>query len=171
MFAVSGILFNHESPLRGEEFITRKISLGLSKVIYGNQKVLKLGNIYAKRDWGYAKDYVEAMWKMLQIKKPQDFVIATGKTYSVKDFINKCVKILGLKTKWVGKGLNERLIDLKNNRPIIVIDKKFFRPTEVNILRGDYSKAKKILKWKPKTGIDELARLMIESDMKYSNKN
>ena len=171
IFAVSGILFNHESPLRGEEFITRKISLGLSKVITGNQKVLKLGNIYAKRDWGYAKDYVEAMWKMLQINKPQDFVIATGKTYSVKDFINRCVKILGLKTKWVGRGLNEKLIDLKNNKSIIVIDKKFFRPTEVNILRGDYSKAKKILKWKPKTGIDELARLMIESDLKYSNKN
>ena len=171
IFACNGILFNHESPIRGETFVTKKIIQGLIRIKYGHQEKLFLGNLYSKRDWGHARDYVEAMWKMLQIKKPQDFVIATGKTYSVKDFINKCVKILGLKTKWVGKGLNERLIDLKNNRPIIVIDKKFFRPTEVNILRGDYSKAKKILKWKPKTGIDELARLMIESDMKYSNKN
>jgi GDPmannose 4,6-dehydratase len=168
IFAVSGILFNHESPLRGEEFITRKISLGLARIINGKQKLLKLGNIYAKRDWGYAKDYVEAMWKMLQTKKPQDFVIATGKTYSVKDFINKCVKILNLKTKWVGKGIKEKLIDLNTNKPLIIIDKKFFRPTEVNILKGNYSKAKKILKWEPKTGINELAKLMIESDLKYS---
>ena len=168
IFAVSGILFNHESPLRGEEFITRKISLGLARIINGKQKLLKLGNIYAKRDWGYAKDYVEAMWKMLQTKKPQDFVIATGKTYSVKDFINKCVKILNLKTIWVGKGIKEKLIDLNTNKPLIIIDKKFFRPTEVNILKGNYSKAKKILKWEPKTGINELAKLMIESDLKYS---
>ena len=171
IFAVSGILFNHESPLRGEEFITRKISLGLARIISGKQKILKLGNIYAKRDWGYAKDYVEAMWKMLQIKQPQDFVIATGKTYSVKDFINKCIKILNLDAKWVGKGLNEKLIDIKKNRPIIVIDKRYFRPTEVNILKGDYSKAKKILKWKPKTGIDSLAKIMIKSDLEYSSKN
>jgi GDPmannose 4,6-dehydratase len=168
IFAVSGILFNHESPLRGEEFITRKISLGLARIINGKQKLLKLGNIYAKRDWGYAKDYVEAMWKMLQTKKPQDFVIATGKTYSVKDFINKCIKILNLKTKWVGKGIKEKLIDLNTNKPLIIIDKKFFRPTEVNILKGNYSKAKKILKWEPKTGINELAKLMLESDLKYS---
>jgi len=168
IFAVSGILFNHESPLRGEEFITRKISLGLARIINEKQKLLKLGNIYAKRDWGYAKDYVEAMWKMLQTKKPQDFVIATGKTYSVKDFINKCVKILNLKTKWVGKGIKEKLIDLNTNKPLIIIDKKFFRPTEVNILKGNYSKAKKILKWEPKTGINELAKLMLESDLKYS---
>lgn len=168
IFAVSGILFNHESPLRGEEFITRKISLGLARIINGKQKLLKLGNIYAKRDWGFAKDYVEAMWKMLQTKKPQDFVIATGKTYSVKDFINKCVKILNLKTKWVGKGIKEKLIDLNTNKPLIIIDKKFFRPTEVNILKGNYSKAKKILKWEPKTGINELAKLMLESDLKYS---
>ena len=168
IFAVSGILFNHESPLRGEEFITRKISLGLARIINGKQKLLKIGNIYAKRDWGYAKDYVEAMWKMLQTKKPQDFVIATGKTYSVKDFINKCVKILNLKTKWVGKGIKEKLIDLNTNKPLIIIDKKFFRPTEVNILKGNYTKAKKILKWEPKTGINELAKLMLESDLKYS---
>ena len=112
IFAVSGILFNHESPLRGEEFITRKISLGLTKIKCGKQKVLKLGNIYAKRDWGYAKDYIEAMWKMLQIKSPEDFVIASGKMFSVKDFINKCIKILKIKNLWTGKVLNEKLIDL-----------------------------------------------------------
>lgn len=169
MFAVNGILFNHESPLRGEEFITRKISLGLAKIITGKQKILKLGNIYAKRDWGYAKDYVEVMWKMLQVKKPEDFVIATGKTHSVKDFINKSVKILNLKTKWIGKGLNEKLIDLNKKKPIIVIDKKYFRPSEVNILKGDYTKAKKILKWRPKTNLNDLAKIMLKSDLIYVN--
>jgi GDPmannose 4,6-dehydratase len=171
IFAVSGILFNHESPLRGEEFITRKISLGLAKIIAGKQKVLKIGNIYAKRDWGYAKDYIEVMWKMLQINKPQDFVIATGKTYSVKEFINKCVKILNLKTKWTGKGINEKLIDLDKKKPIIIIDKKYFRPAEVNSLKGNYTKAKKVLKWSPKTNLDNLAKIMIKSDLLYINKN
>ena len=171
IFAVSGILFNHESPLRGEEFITRKISLGLAKIIAGKQKVLKIGNIYAKRDWGYAKDYIEVMWKMLQINKPQDFVIATGKTYSVKEFINKCVKILNLKTKWTGKGINEKLIDLNKKKPIIIIDKKYFRPAEVNFLKGNYTKAKKVLKWSPKTNLDNLAKIMIKSDLLYINKN
>ena len=171
MFAVSGILFNHESPLRGEEFITRKVSLGLARILAGKQKILKLGNIYAKRDWGYAKDYVEAMWKMLQAKKPEDFVIATGKTYSVKDFINICIKILKLNTKWVGSGFNEKLIDLDKKKPIIVIDKKYFRPTEVHILRGDYTKAKKVLKWLPKTNLDDLAKIMIKSDLLHVDKN
>jgi GDPmannose 4,6-dehydratase len=171
IFAVSGILFNHESPLRGEEFITRKISLGLAKIITGKQKILKLGNIYAKRDWGYAKDYVEAMWQMLQIKKPEDFVIATGKTHSVKEFINKSVKILNLNTKWIGKGLNEKLMDLNKKKPIIVIDKKYYRPSDVNSLKGDYTKAKKILKWSPKTNLDDLAKIMIKSDLLYVNKN
>jgi GDPmannose 4,6-dehydratase len=150
LFASNGILFNHESPLRGEEFITRKITLGLSKIFLKKQKELKVGNIYAKRDWGYAEDYVEAMWKMLQLKKPNDYVIATGKSYSVKDFINECVKILNLKTKWFGKGLNEKLINIENNKTLISIDKKFFRPSEVDNLKGDYKKAKKDLKWKPK---------------------
>ena len=171
IFAVSGILFNHESPLRGEEFITRKISLGLAKIVTGKQKVLKLGNIYAKRDWGYAKDYIEAMWKMLQVKKPDDFVIASGKTYSVKDFVNKCVKILKLKTKWVGKGLNEKLIDLDKKKPIIIIDRKYFRPAEVSFLKGDYAKARKILKWHPKTNLDKLAKIMIYSDLEHVIKN
>ena len=170
IFAVNGILFNHESPLRGEEFITRKISLGLAKIVTGKQKVLKVGNIYAKRDWGYAKDYIEAMWKMLQVKKPEDFVIATGETHSVKEFINKCIKILKINAKWVGTGLNEKLIDLNTKKPIIVIDKRYFRPAEVNDLKGDYTKAKKILKWSPKTNLDNLAKIMIMSDLLYVNK-
>jgi GDPmannose 4,6-dehydratase len=167
LFASNGILFNHESPLRGEEFITRKITLGLSKIFLKKQKELKVGNIYAKRDWGYAEDYVEAMWKMLQLKKPNDYVIATGKSYSVKDFINECVKILNLKTKWFGKGLNEKLINIENNKTLISIDKKFFRPSEVDNLKGDYKKAKKDLKWKPRTSFSKLVKLMLYSDLEY----
>ena len=167
LFASNGILFNHESPLRGEEFITRKITLGLSKIFLKKQKELKVGNIYAKRDWGYAEDYVEAMWKMLQLKKPNDYVIATGRSYSVKDFINECVKILDFKTKWFGKGLNERLIDIENNKTLISIDKKFFRPSEVDNLKGDYKKAKKDLKWSPKTNFSKLVKLMLFSDLDY----
>tara|TARA_Y100001970_G_scaffold197539_1_gene240320 strand:- start:5307 stop:6323 length:1017 start_codon:yes stop_codon:yes gene_type:complete len=166
IFAVSGILFNHESPLRGEEFITRKITIGLSKIISGKQNKIKLGNIYAKRDWGFAGDYVEAMWKMLQNKYPKDYVIATGKNHSVKEFINEATKILKLKTKWIGKGLNEKLINIDKRKVIIEVDKKYFRPTEVEDLKGDYSKAAKELKWKPKTNFKNLVKMMIEADLK-----
>ena len=166
IFAVSGILFNHESPLRGEEFITRKITIGLAKIVLGKQKKIKLGNIYAKRDWGFAGDYVEAMWKMMQNKIPKDYVIATGQNHSVKDFINMTTKILNLKTQWVGKGLNEKLINKLNKKIIIEIDKKYFRPTEVENLKGDYLKAKKDLKWKPKTNFKDLVKMMIEADLK-----
>ena len=165
LHAVSGILFNHESPLRGEEFITRKITLGLAKIYLGKQKILKIGNIYSKRDWGYAEDYIEAMWKMTQSKKPKDYVIATGKNHSVKQFINECVKILKLNTKWIGKGLNEKLINRKNNQTLISIDKKYFRPAEVDNLKGNYNKAKRELKWKPKTSFKNLVKMMIESDL------
>ena len=167
IFAVSGILFNHESPLRGEEFATRKIILGLVKILNDDLKCLELGNIYAKRDWGYAKEYVEAMWLMLQKKSPEDYVISTGKTYSIKDFINKAVKILNLNTKWVGKGLNEKLINIKNQKIIIKINPKFFRPSEVNMLRGNSSKAKKKLKWIPKTNLDDLIKIMIKDELKF----
>ena len=170
LHAVNGILFNHESPLRGEEFITRKITLGLSKIYLNKQKILKVGNLYSKRDWGYAGDYVEAMWKMLQSKKPNDYVIATGRNYSVKQFINEVVKILKLSTKWVGKGLNEKLINKKNNKTIISIDKKFFRPSEVDNLKGNFKKAKKDLKWKPKTNFSQLVKMMIVSDLDYVKK-
>ena len=166
IFAVSGILFNHESPLRGEEFITRKITIGLAKIISGKQKKIKLGNLYAKRDWGYAEDYVEAMWKMLQNKHPKDYVIGTGRNHSVKDFINIATTVLKLKTKWVGKGLNEKLINLKDKKKIIEIDKKYFRPTEVETLKGDFSKASKELNWKPKTNFKNLVKMMVIEDLK-----
>ena len=165
IFAVSGILFNHESPLRGEEFITRKITIGLAKIISGKQKKIKIGNLYAKRDWGYAGDYVEAMWKMLQNKTPKDYVIATGKNYSVKNFIDTATNVLNLKTKWVGKGLNEKLINLKDKKIIVEIDKKYFRPTEVETLKGDFSKALKELNWKPKTNFKNLVKMMMTADL------
>ncbi len=171
LHAVNGILFNHESPLRGEEFITRKITLGLSKIFFNKQKELKVGNLYAKRDWGYAEDYVEAMWKMLQTKKPDDYVISTGKNYSVKQFIDECIKVLKLKTKWVGKNLEEKLINLENKKTIVSIDKKFFRPSEVNTLKGNFAKAKKELRWKPKTSFSKLVRMMMESDLNYVKNN
>ncbi len=170
LHAVNGILFNHESPLRGEEFITRKITLGLAKIFFGKQKVLKIGNIYAKRDWGYAEDYVEAMWKMMQTKKPNDYVVATGKNYSVKNFINECTKVLNLKTKWIGKGLNEKLINIKTKKNLIVIDKKFFRPAEVENLKGNFNKAKKELNWKPKTNFNQLVKIMMQADLKLVDK-
>ena len=167
IYAVSGILFNHESPLRGEEFVTRKIIIGLIKIIKGDLNHLELGNIYAKRDWGFAKEYVEAMWLMLQQKKPEDYVVSTGKTYSIKDFINKTVKILNLKTKWTGKGLNEKLLNTSNGKIIVKINPKFFRPAEVNILKGDASKAKKKLKWVPKTNLENLIKIMIDDEIKF----
>ena len=170
IFAVSGILFNHESPLRGEEFVTRKIVIGLIKVLKGDLRVLELGNIQAKRDWGYAKEYVEAMWKMLQQKKPEDYVVATGKTYSIKYFINQTLKNLNIKGKWIGKGLNERLIDLKNNSTIIKINPKLFRPTDVNILQGNFNKARKKLHWKPKVGLNELIKIMVQEELNHYDK-
>ena len=169
LYAVSGILFNHESPLRGEEFITRKITSGLIKIINNKIKYLEVGNLYAKRDWGHAKEYVCAMWKMLQQKKPEDYVISTGKTYSVKDFINECIKYLKIKTKWIGKGMNEKLINLDNKKIIIKINKKFFRPTEVDLLIGDSSKAKKKLKWKSKITFEQLVIDMIDSEIMHYN--
>ena len=170
LFAVNGILFNHESPLRGEEFITRKISLGLSKIYLKKQNKLRLGNLYSKRDWGFAGDYVEAMWKMLQKNVPDDYVIATGQNYSVKDFINESIKILKINTKWIGKGLNEKLINLDDNQILISVDKNFFRPSEVDYLKGDYRKAKKDLNWKPKTKFSDLVKMMINSDLDYVKK-
>ena len=167
IFAVSGILFNHESPLRGEEFVTRKIIIGLVKIIKGDLSHLELGNIHAKRDWGFAKEYVEAMWLMLQQKKPEDFVISTGKTYSIKDFINQATKILRLKTKWVGKDLNEKLINTSNGKIIVKINPSFFRPAEVNILKGNALKAKKKLKWIPKTNLNNLIKIMIDDEIKF----
>ena len=167
MFAVSGILFNHESPLRGEEFVTRKIIIGLIKILKKEIDFFELGNLYAKRDWGYAKEYVEAMWKMLQQKKPDDYVVSTGKTHSIKDFINKATKYLKMNVIWRGKGLNERLINKDDNKTLIKINPKYFRPSEVNILIGNSNKAMKKLNWKPKTDINKLIKIMIDEEIKH----
>ena len=165
MFACNGILFNHESPRRGETFVTRKITIGLAKIRLGLEKKLTLGNISAKRDWGHAKDYVEAQWLILQQKKPDDFVIATGKQFSVKHFINIVAKELKMKITWRGTGINEKAYDKKNN-VIIECSKKYFRPSEVQTLLGSPLKARKILKWKPKVSIEALAKEMVQNDLK-----
>ena len=170
MFAVNGILFNHESPRRGETFVTKKISLALCKIKLGLQKKLQLGNLESKRDWGHAKDYVEAMWRMLQQKKPKDYIVATGKNYSVKEFIQKALKILDIKVKWKGAGINTKVYTL-DGKCIIECKKKYFRPAEVDTLLGNPAKAKKDLKWKPKISFDNLIKEMIYEDLKSLEKN
>ncbi len=165
LFAVNGILFNHESPLRGETFVTKKVVKALCKIKLNKQKKLFLGNLNSKRDWGHAEDYVQAMWKMLQIKKPDDFVVCTGKQYSIKDFINFVSKALRMKLKWKGKGINEKAFD-ENGKCIIECTKKYFRPAEVDTLIGDSSKARKVLKWKPYHNIHSLIDDMINYEMK-----
>ena len=169
LFCCSGILFNHESPLRGDEFVTKKIISNLAKIKYGNLTKMGLGNIYSKRDWGFSKDYVEAMWKMLQKKKPENYVISSGKTYTVKEFVNKAAKNFGFNLSWTGVGLKEKAIDLNTNKVIISIDKKYFRPTEVNSLFGDSTKAIKELKWLPRTNLDKLIRIMCEYEKSKYN--
>ena len=164
LFASNGILFNHESPLRGETFVTQKVVKALCRIKQRKQRKLFLGNIYAKRDWGHAEDYVEAMWKILQYKKPDDFVICTGKQYSIKNFINMVASELGLKIKWKGKGINEKGIDESGN-VIIECKKEYFRPSEVETLKGDFSKAKKLLNWKPKHDIKSLIKDMIRYEI------
>ena len=170
LYAVSGILFNHESPLRSNEFVTKKIISGLINIINKKKKFIELGNVYSKRDWGYAKEYVVQMWKMLQLKKADDFVIATGKTHSIKELIDIATKYLNLNVKWVGSGLKLRLINNGNNQTIIKINKKFFRPVDVHRTKGNIEKAVKILKWKPKITFKKLVRLIIEEELKdFSN--
>ena len=164
LFATNGILFNHESPLRGETFVTKKVVKALCKIKLKKQKKLFLGNLNAKRDWGHAEDYVEAMWKMLQIKKPDDFVICTGKQYSIRQFVDLVSKRLKIKLKWKGKDKKEKAYDDKGNC-IIEVSKKYFRPAEVDTLMGDSSKAKKVLKWKPKHDIHTLIEEMISYEM------
>ena len=165
IFACNGILFNHESPVRGETFVTKKIIMGLCRIKTGKQKKIFLGNLSAKRDWGHAKDYVEAMWKMLQRKKPQDYVISTGKQYSVKDFINLSLKELKIKYYWKGKGINEKCYNDKGSC-IIECDKEYFRPLEVDTLLGNSSKARKELNWKPKFNITDLVKEMVKEELK-----
>ena len=165
IFACNGILFNHESPRRGPTFVTKKIVQGLVRIKKGLQKKLTLGNLYSVRDWGHAKDYALSMWKILQYKKPDDWVIATNKENTVKNFVNLTAKKLSLKIKWTGKGLNEKAIDMSNNQIIIDLDKKFLRPSEVDYLKGDFSKAKNKLKWKPLITTDELIEDMINDEI------
>jgi GDPmannose 4,6-dehydratase len=170
MFACNGILFNHESPRRGETFVTRKVTMALCKIKLGLQKKLILGNLSAKRDWGHAKDYVEAQWLILQQKKPDDYVIATGKNYSVKQFVDMCAKYLKIKLKWTGKGINTKAFD-QNGNCIIACSKQYYRPTEVDTLLGNSSKAKKKLKWKPKISFKNLVKEMIDFDYNNLKKN
>ena len=165
IFASNGILFNHESPRRGPTFVTKKIVQGLVRIKNGYQKKLTLGNLYAVRDWGHAKDYALSMWKILQYKKPDDWVIATNKETTVKEFVNRVAKKLNIKLKWIGKGENEKGIDQESKKIIVEIDKKYFRPSEVDFLRGDFSKAKKLLKWKPLYNTDDLIEDMISSEL------
>ncbi|MBT1247050.1 MULTISPECIES: GDP-mannose 4,6-dehydratase [unclassified Thermosipho (in: thermotogales)] len=180
IFACNGILFNHESPRRGETFVTRKITRAATRILLGLQKKLYLGNLSAKRDWGYAPDYVKAMWLMLQQDKPDDFVIATGETHSVREFCEEAFRTLGINIRWEGKGIEEKGIvesidtnyetELKPGDVIIEVDPKYFRPTEVDILIGDPIKAKEKLGWKPTVTFKELVKIMIEYDLQLALK-
>ncbi len=165
LFAVNGILFNHESPIRGETFVTRKITRAVARIHYGLQDVLYLGNLDAKRDWGYAKDYVEAMWLMLQQEKPVDLVIATGKSYSVRDFVNLAFKYIGRPIMWLGSGIDERAIDKITGKIVVQVSQRYFRPTEVDELVGDATLARNILGWQPKLDFEGLVELMMLSDL------
>ena len=165
IFATNGILFNHESPRRGPTFVTKKIVQGLVRILKNKQKKLILGNIYSIRDWGHAKDYVISMWKIMQYKKADDWVIATNKEITVKEFINKVSKKLKLNLKWIGKGIKEKAINTKNNKVIIELHPKFFRPTDVDFLKGNISKAKKLLKWRPSYTIDKLVSEMVDEEL------
>ena len=163
IYGCNGILFNHESSMRGETFVTQKVVKGLCSIFYNESEILYLGNLYAKRDWGHAEDYVRAMWLMLQQKKPKDYVIATGEQASVKTFVNLVAKELNMKLVWKGKGLNEK--GYFKNKPIIHVDKKYFRPTEVESLKGDARKARKELKWKPKYNLNKLVKEMVAVEL------
>jgi GDPmannose 4,6-dehydratase len=164
LFASNGILFNHESERRGLTFVTRKISLGLARIALGKQNVLALGNIDSKRDWGYAPEYVEGMWKMLQQEKPDDYVLATGETHTIREFIEKSSEFLGINLEWQGKAEKEKGVDKKTGKDVILIDPAFYRPTEVDILIGDASKAKNELGWTAKTKFENLVKKMIGAD-------
>lgn len=170
LFAANGILFNHESPRRGVNFVTRKISLGLARVKVGLQPDIRLGNLDSKRDWGYSKDYVEAIWRILQHNEPDDFVIATGETHTVREFVEEVAKHLGFKLVWKGKGLKEKGVDANTGKTIVVVDERYFRPNEVDLLLGDATKAQTVLGWKPITTFKALAKMMSDTDLKYAER-
>lgn len=166
MFVSNGILFNHESPMRGENFVTRKVTISVANILAGSQDCLFIGNLDAKRDWGFAGDYVKAMWLMLQQDKPEDFVVATGETRSVREFIDIAFGMCGVGLEWKGTGVDERGIEKKTGKVLVKVDPRYFRPAEVNFLLGDYSKAKKLLGWEPTTTFTELVKMMVSTDLK-----
>lgn len=166
IFAASGILFNHESPLRGLEFVTRKITDSIAKIAQNKIDYFELGNLDAKRDWGYAKDYVEGMWKMLQAKRPDNFILATNQTHSVREFVQMAANAAGISIEFLGEGINEVGVDKKSGKTILKINKSYYRPAEVDLLIGNNNKAKDILQWEPKTNLQELCELMVEADLK-----
>lgn len=170
MFAVNGILFNHESPRRGETFVTRKITRAAVRIKLGVEEKLFLGNLSSKRDWGHAKDYVEGMWRVLQQKTPEDYVLATGVTTTIRDFCNMTFKELGIEIEWKGSGVNEKGIDRATGKTIIEVDPKYFRPTEVDLLLGDSSKAREKLGWVPKYDLPALVKEMVKEDLKEAKK-
>ena len=170
MYACNGILFNHESPMRGETFVTRKITRGLARIKVGLQTQLFLGNLDAMRDWGHARDYIEMQWLMLQQEKPQDYVIATGRQYSVREFVQRCAKLLELDLTWQGSGVDEKAVD-KSGNIVVAVDPRYFRPTEVGTLLGDASKAQRELGWVPRISFDELVREMVESDLNAAERD
>jgi GDPmannose 4,6-dehydratase len=171
LFACSGILFNHESPRRGESFVTRKITLSLANILKGKQDKISLGNLDAKRDWGYAKDFVEGMWTMLQQDTPDDFVLATGTQHTVREFIVEACSLCGIELEWNGTGSNEKGIEKETGKVLVEIDPVYLRPTEVDSLMGDASKAKKVLGWKPKTDFKGLIALMVDHDLRQVGLN
>jgi GDPmannose 4,6-dehydratase len=164
LHASSGILFNHESPLRGTEFVTRKITLGLAKILRGQQEVLSLGNLGAARDWGFAGDYVEGMWRMLQQDAPDDYVLATGETHTVEEFVDSAAHALGMQVKWTGEGVERRGFNATSGKLLVRVDPAFYRPAEVDTLRGNAAKAKRVLGWQPRVGFAELVKMMAKAD-------
>ncbi len=166
IYGASGILFNHESPLRGLEFVTRKITDAVARIKLGKQGCLELGNLDAKRDWGYAKDYVDGMWRMLQADKPDAYVLATGRTETVRDFVNMAFKAIDISVAWEGSGENERGIDVASGRTVVRVNPKFYRPAEVELLIGNPEKAKRELGWAPKTTLEQLCQMMVEADIR-----
>ena len=170
MYACNGILFNHESPLRGETFVTRKITRAVARIKLGLQDKLYLGNLRAKRDWGFAKDYVQAMWLMLQQEKPEDFVIATGETHEVREFVSLAFAEAGIQITWQGEGVNEKGLD-QDGRVLVEVDPRYFRPTEVELLLGDATKAQQKLGWKPETTLQELVTMMVREDINSAKRD
>jgi len=170
MYVCNGILFNHESPRRGKNFVTRKITYSLAKIVHGKLDKLYLGNLNAKRDWGYAKDFVRGMWLMMQQDNPDDYVLATGETHSVREFVEEACGLLGIDLVWEGEGVHEKGIDRKSGKIIVEIDPRYFRPSEVDVLVGDYSKAKTVLQWQPQTSFKQLVEIMLKADLDLMKK-